>query len=440
MPRSDLQTGRQAKAGGGLAQMIAEAAEPLADIDDPRFASAFDRFAEARVVLLGEAYGGVREFQRARAAITCRLIEKHGFSIIALDADAGDVHAANAYVRGDAAPAGAERAFRRFPAWAWRNREFLDFLEALRGLNAARGDAPKVGVYGLDLYDLSASMRVAVDHLDGVDPDAARAARSRYGCQTPWADDPAADEPARFTSGYAGAETAVTALLAGRLARQASATGERGVLSAAQAARLSHAAEGYYRAMYRGGPESWNRRSVHMFETLDAILAARGAEAKAIVWAHNAQVGDAAGAEMGVIREEVSLGQLCRETWGREAALIGLGASEGTLACAEAWDGPMEVRRLTAPLPGSQESLCRAAGRPRALLDLRAGRNEDVRAHLAEPRLQRFIGAVYRPEAERWSHYADGSLSRQYDAWLWFDEARAVTPLPTAPRAAPSAP
>jgi len=46
-----------------------------------------------------------------------------------------------------------------------------------------------------------------------------------------------------------------------------------------------------------------------------------------------------------------------------------------------------------------------------------------------EPWLERFIGVIYRPETERWSHYSEAILPRQFDAWLWFDETEAVTPL-----------
>ena len=46
-----------------------------------------------------------------------------------------------------------------------------------------------------------------------------------------------------------------------------------------------------------------------------------------------------------------------------------------------------------------------------------------------EPRLERFIGVIYRPETERWSHYAEAVLPGQFDAWIWFDETEAVTAL-----------
>lgn len=47
--------------------MIAETAEPLPEFDDPAFGALFDRWADRRVVLLGEASHGTSEFYRSRA-------------------------------------------------------------------------------------------------------------------------------------------------------------------------------------------------------------------------------------------------------------------------------------------------------------------------------------------------------------------------------------
>jgi len=48
---------------------------------------------------------------------------------------------------------------------------------------------------------------------------------------------------------------------------------------------------------------------------------------------------------------------------------------------------------------------------------------------LLQPLLERFIGVIYLPETELQSHYAQVSLPQQFDAYVWFDETRAVTPL-----------
>ena len=134
---------------------------------------------------------------------------------------------------------------------------------------------------------------------------------------------------------------------------------------------------------------------------------------------------------MGRRRGEWNIGQLCRERFGDEAALIGFGTHAGTVACASDWDEPMEVKRVNPSRPGSYERLMHDSGLGRFLLDLRPDGRDEVRDALREPRLERFIGVIYRPDTERWSHYAECELPAQFDAFVWFDETEAVTPLPT---------
>jgi hypothetical protein len=75
------------------AAVLSAAAEPLPSLDDPAFGAVFDRFGQSRIVLLGEASHGTSEFYRARAAITRRLIEQYGFTIVAVEADWPDAAA-----------------------------------------------------------------------------------------------------------------------------------------------------------------------------------------------------------------------------------------------------------------------------------------------------------------------------------------------------------
>src|ERR687892_518983 len=122
---------------GGLSTLIASCAEPLPDIDDPAFGRLFDRFADARVVLLGEASHGTSEFYRARAAITRRLIERHGFTIVAVEADWPDANRIDRYVRHRPLLDAHDEAFARFPTWMWRNVEVREFVHWMRTHNEA---------------------------------------------------------------------------------------------------------------------------------------------------------------------------------------------------------------------------------------------------------------------------------------------------------------
>jgi protein-L-isoaspartate(D-aspartate) O-methyltransferase len=420
-------------------ELIRSAAEPLPNLDDPAFGALFDRFAGARVVLLGEASHGTSEFYRARAAITRRLIERHGFTIVAVEADWPDAAALDRHVRDRPAPTNAEPPFRRFPTWMWRNTEVEAFIAWLRTWNTARPREARTGFYGLDLYNLSASIGAVLDYLDRVDPEAAGVARQRYGCLTPWAKEPQAYGRMALSRGYAACEDGVVKTLGEMLGKQLEYAGQDGdsFLDATANARLVKNAEAYYRAMYYGAAESWNLRDTHMFETLEALLQARGADAKAVVWAHNSHIGDASKTEMGAVREELNIGQLCRERFGKDAALIGFGTHAGTVACASDWDAPMEVKPVVPSRPDSYERLAHDSGGGRFLLDVREGVHEPLRRQLMEPRLERFIGVIYRPETERWSHYSACILPEQFDAYVWFDETTAVTPLPTRMREGP---
>jgi erythromycin esterase-like protein len=415
--------------------LLREAAEPLPDPDDPAFGPIFDRFAQARVVLLGEATHGTSEFYRARAAITRRLIETHGFTIVAVEADWPDAAAIDRYVCHKAPHVASTPAFRRFPTWMWRNAEVRGFVDWLRARNHGLNPARQAGFFGLDIYSLNASIRAVIDYLDKVDPQAARAARERYGCLTPWQHDPATYGRAVLAAGHAKCEGAVLQILRDLLAKQLDYMRRDGedYLDAAQNARLVASAERYYRIMYYGSAESWNLRDTHMFETLQHLLAWRGSNAKAVVWAHNSHIGNAAATELGELHGEINIGQLCREAFGKDAALIGFGTDRGTVAAASDWDGPMEIKQVRPAHRESYERLCLETKVPRFLVDLREKHAPVLRGELANPRLERAIGVIYRPETELASHYFDARLPEQFDGYVWFEESRAVTPLPTEP-------
>jgi len=202
-------------------------------------------------------------------------------------------------------------------------------------------------------------------------------------------------------------------------------------LDATQNARLVANAERYYRVMYYGSRASWNLRDTHMFDTLKALLAFRGPQAKAVVWAHNSHVGDASHTEMSA-RGELNLGQLTRQGYPGETCIIGFGTDHGTVAAATDWGGPMEIKRVRASHPQSFERQFHLSGAPGLIVPLGAGADLDLAAELARPRLERAIGVIYRPETELASHYFEAELSRQFDEYVWIDRTSAVTPLDVA--------
>lgn len=426
----------QARSGHSSAELsaiLSAHAENLPSPDVSDFASAFDRFADARVILLGEATHGTHEFYMARAQITRYLITHHGFNIVAVEGDWPDIGKLDDYVRGAALrPKGGE-AFARFPTWMWRNQEVLAFADWLRGHNAGLPETNRTSMRGLDVYSLGQSIQSVIAYLDRHCPEEAPKARHRYGCLTPWQDKPQQYGHAVEFGGMGKCEDAVVAQLKTLLDRRIELIHQDGSLNgeaffdAEQNARIVRAAEQYYRLMYRGAVESWNLRDRHMFDTLQSLMA-HTKDARAVVWAHNSHVGNASATAMGW-QGEFNIGELVRKAYGDQAVLIGFGTDRGTVAAASDWGAEMQVMAVTPARDDSWEGAFRRTGRARTLTDWRGKTKRDLVAALSETLLERAIGVVYRPRSELTSHYFQAVLAEQFDAWVWFEETRAVVPL-----------
>lgn len=405
--------------------------------DDSDYDELFELIGDRRFVLLGEGTHGTHEFYRERARITRRLIEEKGFHAVAVEADWPEAYRVNRFVldrSNDVDAAAALGDFERFPAWMWRNHDFIDFVTWLRGHNDAVGDPSlKVRLYGLDLYSLHSSMDAVVAYLESVDPEAAAQARLRYACF---------DHVGREGSDYgrsvtldpmASCEREVVAQLVDLRRRSHAILSRDGIVAgdeyffAEQNARLVNNAERYYRAMYRGRVLSWNLRDRHMAETLDRLahhLDAQLGRSKVVVWEHNSHVGDARATEMGQFGE-LNVGQLVRSGWEDDCVLVGFTTADGWVTAASEWGGVAERKQLRPPLLGSYEryfSECEP-------FDFVLMLGPASRDPLFGPLLERAIGVVYRPETERLSHYFQARMAAQFDAVVHITGTTAVEPL-----------
>jgi len=421
-----------------LTDLVRQSAHPLtgsAQDYDPLM----DLIGDARFVLIGEASHGTHEFYRERAEITKRLIQEKGFTAVAVEADWPDAYRVNRYVRGsndDATSGEALLGLQQFPTWMWRNTDVLSFVTWLRHYNdALPQDAAKIGFYGLDLYSMHASIEAVLGYLDKIDPEAAKRARYRYSCFQHFGEDTQAyGYAASFGLAESCEDEAVNQLMelqrrTAEYAQQDGQVAEEEFFFAEQNARLVKNAEEYYRSMFRRRVSSWNLRDRHMAETLEQLfvhLDKPGSPAKIVVWEHNSHLGDARATDMGDAGE-LNVGQLVRERYGRDAVLVGFSTYTGTVTAASDWGASAELKRVRPALPESYEALFHNTGLPRFLLNLRDG--GQLIPALREPRLERAIGVIYRPESERISHYFYARLPDQFDAVIHFDETRGVEPL-----------
>jgi erythromycin esterase-like protein len=390
----------------------------------------------ASAILIGEASHGTQDFYHLRATITKCLIQEHGLTAIAVEADWPDAYRVNRYVRGDDTDGDANTAlsgFERFPSWMWRNTEVLSFVRWLREWNDEHPKS-KVGFYGLDLYSLGSSIRAVIEYLDKVDPDAARRARDRYACFDHFAGDSHAYGYAVSAGITEPCEDDVVKQLTDLRARAVEYANRDGQVAqdeyffAAQNALLAQNAEKYYRAMFRGRHSSWNIRDTHMADMFDELVRylgqQNGTKPRIAVWAHNSHLGDARATEMGE-RGELNVGQLLRERYGKDAKSIGFTTYDGTVTAASDWDAEAERKVVRPALDGSIEALLHSVGMPQFVLNL----HDERLGGYATPLLERAIGVIYRPQTERQSHYFHARVAEQFDALIHVDRTTALVPL-----------
>ena len=391
-------------------------AQPAAPAADHR--AIVEAAARSRYVLLGESTHGTHEYYLERARITEALIRDHDVRAVAIEGDWSGAERLNRYVRGEGSDAKAAQAlsgFDEFPVWMWRNEAFRDFAERLRAINLQRPPQARVGVYGLDVYDMFDAADAVTAYLAGTDPVVAERVRRHYRCLARFRR--SGERYARAIaqgarSCKAGAEAALGEVRALPPASSAEAEARFAIL---RAAATVVGGEEYFRVQVSTG-YSWNARDRRMAEGARQVAAHVGG--KAVIWAHNTHVGDARETSMRE-RGELSLGQLLRDDGG--AFLVGFLTAGGHVLAADAWDRPPRVHVLKPALQGSHEAILAAQGE-------RQVRIAPPSSH-APRRLQRAVGVVYAPRSERQSHYMEARLDRQFDAVVFIRETRALTPL-----------
>lgn len=413
----------------GLIKASAIPATPLPGSHDRLIAS----IGGSTRILLGESTHGTSEYYRERGRISLRLIRESGVKGIAIEGDWSPTYLVNLYVRGMGADRSARQALRgytRFPFWMWPNAEFAEFVEQLRSHNLTLPENQRVGLYGMDVYDLFEAADFVTEHLQQVSPQSATRARTAYRCfaqagRNTHSYGERAQDPRRSCADEAASVLAEVE----RLPRPAGPAAAEAHFAANRAAASVVAAEEYFRAVYSGA-NAWNLRDRRMEASVEAIAEhlrmQTSSPAKLVMWSHNSHTGDARATEAAT-RGELNLGQLMKQRHGSNAYLVGFFTHAGTVLAAPAWDEPGRIFDLRPALAESHSGLFHQTGLPAFTLLLRD--NQRLRQALSQPMLQRAVGVIYARDRERTAHYFDARLPEQFDAAIFYDRTNAVKPL-----------
>jgi erythromycin esterase len=423
---------RTHRSGDRIAEQVEEIgqlATPLEAVDDLR--PLLDRVRDARIVQIGEASHGTADYYRWRADLTRRLIEEGRATFVAVEGDWPDCEAVTEWLLSDDDDRPATRvleAFARWPTWMWANEEVAEFLSWLKAWNAGREPSARVPFYGLDVYSLWDSLRAVLRWLEENEPESVGPALEAMRCFDPYHEDP---------QRYAGATRIVSSSCEGRVVellhhvRRHAAANRTGSLGARLNADVVAGAERYYRAMVRGGGQSWNVRDVHMTDTLDQLLDHHGPSATGVVWAHNTHVGDARATDMAAAGM-VNLGQLARERHGDDqVVLIGFASRVGSVVAGSHWGADWQVLPVPEAQPGTHEDLLHQAigGSGLVVMPDRASRSPEATSWLSSWRGHRAIGVVYDPRGDAYGNWVPTAIGDRYDALLHLDETEALHPL-----------
>lgn len=437
-PPTDLAQLRAVVAQLRAAAVPLAATDPSAPLDDLAPVGAL--VGGARIVALGEASHGTREFFQMKHRLLEYLVTRKGFTVFALEADWPETLAVDQYVktgRGDPRAALAGLYF-----WTWNTEEVLDLIEWMRAYNAAPGPHATLSFSGFDLQTPDVALMRAEDYVRRVDPPALPTMQTDYAplralmgrqardAKRLPAGMPAPPDPATAAACVAGAAAAVSRLDA-RRAEYVKASSADAFLDARQNALIvAQSAQ----TMTAGFQDATARRDRLMADNVRWLAEQKYPGQKIVLWAHNGHVGaqDFAGHK--------AMGAYLRADYGSALCVLGFAFSRGEVRALRMTGTQMNWPPVPLPVPpaadGTGDALLHRAGLPRFLLDFRrVAPDSPLGAWLSAPHPFQLPGAAWDPsQAALFSQSV--TLRTAYDGLIYIDESHASRALPFPKRTA----
>jgi len=461
---------------------------PLSELQTTSYKSLLNKIINSniKVVLIGEGTHGTQEFSIIRNELTKILIDECGFNAVLCEGDAQpfiDLNqlvgssgsnkdaAATDYMQDDVLEqvdhaeisSTLSKLFEnRFPNWMWSNQPMAEFISWLRTYNTInRSSNYDVQLIGMDIQSPFDSIEYIINQLlefgeielvEYVSECYAQLLMyqssniRRYGNDV-------------YANKIISQETAVKNVLCALEERHNILKSETETVDDNNARHFQNedwyqiinnahaivASEAYHRQrIYPGHTVIWNDRtrammdsiircSKHISSTFANNNEDDGIEPppRLIVWAHNSHIGDMRSTGYSSLGQ-ISLGQLCRETFGSDNVfLIGMTTHEGTVRAAYAdkqgacWQGSGEVMELRKAMDNSHESILHSIAKENGeqAFGIYLKENQDL---FNSERLERFVGSCYLPQTEMMSHYTLCNMATQFDYIFHVDQSTAT--------------
>lgn len=367
----------------------------------------------ARIVALGEATHGTREFFQMKHRVLEYLVLREGFRLFLIEANLTEARAVNDYVlRGKGDPA---EALSGLGVWTWDTEEVLALVEWMRRYNADPAHKEKLQFLGFDMQKTAGAWGNVAAYLGQVEPGRALPAALAVFAELRAAE--------RWPALSAEERRACRAEIDGIVARLDE--GRAGFVARAGAQAWRHAREdarlvAQAAEMFDAdGPRaSYEARDRAMAENVGWLLRQEGRSARAVLWAHNAHVS----------RRQprlVNMGRRLSEAHGPGYLSVGFGFSEGSF---QAIGGErLELREFTVGPPTESDlgTAFTRAGCERCYVDLRRAPGGEVAEWLRAIHPMRDHGALFT-EAELENPVR---ISEAFDALIFVRQTTRARPL-----------
>lgn len=388
-----------------------------------------DVVGDARIVALGEATHGTREFFQLKHRMLEFLVSEMGFTVFAIEAPMSEAFSINEYVltgKGDPAKALAGLKY-----WLWNTEEVLDLIKWMRRYNADPRHERKIKFYGFDMESSApCAAEATLDYLRAVDPEMAAVQPELRLLANPYT----ALEIFSWQQNQKDASVAAIHDLLKQFDEQRSQyVSLSDSASWALARQHTEIVAQYARVVSRRGtPGGFAVRDSLMAKNVRWILEREGPQARMVLWAHNWHVSTNPPG-MGAL----GMGAYLREEFGPDMVVFGFAFAQGSFRALERpTPSKTGVRPFTveqAP-EGSLGGVLAQTGLQQAAVDLRELPEEGpVAEWWGELHSVRNVGVGYN-ESSPSDAWAPRVIPNHYDALIFVKSTTPARPNPSGQR------
>jgi erythromycin esterase len=377
----------------------------------------------AKIVALGEATHGTREFFRLKHRMLEFLATEMGFTVFGIEANLPEAFAVDDYIRtgqGDPAKALAGLYF-----WTWNTEEVLDMIRWMRAYNEDPAHTNKLRFYGFDMQTETVAYEQAKGWLDKAHPEEASklvGLRERMAKLPDPRRAKATEEDRKAWTALAQELESLIGRLEAVKAELAKADG--GEVFDRQRQNLRVLAQ--FAALEADASGGSKVRDESMAANVRWIQE-REKGARMVLWAHNGHISFMPGA----IGGEAGMGSHLRRAMGANYLPIGFAFREGGFQAVntDPKERGLKNFEVKPEAGGTLDAALAAPGRPVLALDLRAlPKQGPVKSWFDSPQGTWSIGAMFGSSNPS-VFIAKEPITRAYDALLFVNRTTAAVPV-----------